>query len=152
MGLLHWDSVVRPGMSGMKVHQVQGGLLRGCEEGDVPGGLPSALTHAFTHLWFVCFLRGNPEDPHRPLVISVQYAAHLCHHQCLVCAGHGAAHLHWLCLPTVKPYHYPKVGRKPRQDSLCIYSSAAPPSWLPTPSWSCDSPMCCEQGSKQRLD
>ena len=54
--------------------------------------------------------------------------------------------------PTAKPYHYPKVGRKPRQDSLCIYSSAAPPSRLPTPSWSCDSPMCCEQGRKQRLD
>ena len=68
-------------MSGMKVHRVQGGLLRGYEEGDVPGGLPSALTHALTHLCFVCFLRGNPEDPHRPLAVSVQYAAHLCLHQ-----------------------------------------------------------------------
>ena len=40
-------------MSGMKVHRVQGGLLRGCEEGDVPGGLPSAHTHALTQLCFV---------------------------------------------------------------------------------------------------
>ena len=45
--------------------------------------------------------------------------------------------------PTAKPYHYPKVGGKPRQPaSACVHGSP--------PSWSYGSPPCCEPRGKQR--
>ena len=48
---------------------------------EMPLGAPGVLPHAFRRLCFVCFLRGDPEDPHRPLVVSGRHAAGLRHHQ-----------------------------------------------------------------------
>ena len=65
-------------------------------------------------------LRGDFEDPHRPLVVSRWYAARLRHHQRLPGASHGAAHLHRLRLPHREVLPLPQGRREAAAGQLCI--------------------------------
>ena len=65
------------------------------------------------HISALLALRGDPEDPHRTLVVPGRHAARLRHHQRLPRACHGAPDLHGRRVPHREVLPLPQGRRRP---------------------------------------